>query len=212
MSRGNHISYAVNKNRHSNGDPLRLALERLRQDFPGKSRSWVKRALLRLPYVREVRDGLYVVEGVRELGDWKPLYQVWWSEREGRWECTCYYSTWGWRRRRGICTHVASVLLYRRFKRAVEAVENRPVYFASAVVECVNVKVKGALEHRVVPLEKAESILDFAKRRRYAIYVVSVASEVEILCDNAPTKLQGVEVNYKVAKALFEDAQRGEAP
>jgi len=29
----------------------------------------VKRALLRLPYVKEVREGLYVVEGVRELGD-----------------------------------------------------------------------------------------------------------------------------------------------
>jgi len=87
-------------------DPLRIALEKLKQDFPGKSPSWVKRALLRLPYVREVREGLYVVEGVRELGDWKPLYQVWWSEREKRWECTCYYSTWGWRRRRGICTHV----------------------------------------------------------------------------------------------------------
>jgi len=77
MSRGGHISYTVNENRHSSGDPLRIALERLRRDFPGKSWSWVKRALLRIPYVREVREGLYVVEGVRELGDWKPLYQVW---------------------------------------------------------------------------------------------------------------------------------------
>jgi len=193
-------------------DPLRIALERLRQDFPGKSRSWIKRALLRLPYVHEVREGLYVVEGVRELGDWKPLYQVWWSEREGRWECTCYYSTWGWRRRRGICTHVASVLLYRRFKRAVEAVENRPVYFASAEVECADVRVSGSLEHRVVPLERSGTILDFEKRRRFAVYVVSAEPEVEILCDNASLKLQGVKVSYKVAKALLQDAQRGDAP
>jgi len=193
-------------------DPLRIALERLRRDFPGKSRSWVKRALLRLPYVREVREGLYVVEGVRELGDWKPLYQVWWSEREKRWECTCYYSTWGWRRRRGICTHVASVLLYRRFKRAVEAVENRPVYFASAEVECIDVKVGGVLEYRVVPLERSGTILDFGKRRKFAVYVMSAEPEVEILCDNASLKLQGVKVSYKVAKALLQDAQRGDAP
>ena len=212
MPRNRRIGYTTGENRRLNGDPLRIALERLRRDFPGKSRSWVKRALFRLPYVREVRDGLYVVEGVRELGDWKPLYQVWWSTREGRWECTCYYSTFGWRRRRGICTHVASVLLYRRFKRAVEAVENRHVYFASAEVECVDVKVRGALEHRVVPLEQSGTILDFGKRRRFAVYVVSAEPEVEILCDNAPVKLQGVKVSYKVAKALLQDAQRGDAP
>jgi len=193
-------------------DPLRLALEKLKKDFPGKSRSWIKRALLRLPYVREVRDGLYVVEGVRELGDWKPLYQVWWSEREGRWECSCYYSTFGWRRRRGICTHVASVLLYRRFKRTVEAVENRLVYFVSAEVECVDVRVRGAMEHRVLPLERSGTILDFGKRRRFAVYIVSAESEVEIACDNTSIKLQGVKVSYKVAKALLQDAQRGEAP
>ena len=212
MPRNRRIGYTTGKNRRPNGDPLRIALDRLRRDFPGKSRSWVKRALFRLPHVREVREGLYVVEGVRELGDWKPLYQVWWSAREGRGECTCYYSTFGWRRRRGICTHVASVLLYRRFKRAVEAVENRPVYFASAEVECVDVKVRGALEHRVVPLEQSDTILDCGKRRRFAVYVVSAEPEVEILCDNAPVKLQGVKVSYKVAKALLQDAQRGDAP
>jgi len=185
-------------------DPLRIALERLRRDFPGKSRSWIKRALLRLPYVREVRDGLYVVEGVRELGDWKPLYQVWWSGREGRWECTCYYSTWGWRRRRGICTHVASVLLYRRFKRAVEAVENRPVYFASAEVECVNVKVRGSLEHRITPLEKAGSLLDFARGRRYVVYIIAEGPSAELLCDGSPVELAWERLSLKVAKALLE--------
>jgi len=187
-------------------DPLRIALERLRRDFPGKSRSWVKRALLRLPYVREVKDGLYVVEGVRELGDWKPLYQVWWSEREKRWECTCYYSTWGWRRRRDICTHVASVLLYRRFKRAVEAVENRPVYFASAVVECVDVKVRGAIEHRITPLEKADSILDFARRRRFAVYVVAEGPSAVVLCDGSLVELAWERLSLKVAKALLEQS------
>lgn len=62
-------------------DPLRDAIEKLKQDFPGKSRSWIKRAIMRLGDVRELKFGLYLVEGRRELCDWKPLYQVWYSER-----------------------------------------------------------------------------------------------------------------------------------
>lgn len=36
---------------------------------------------MRLGDVRELKFGLYLVEGRRELCDWKPLYQVWYSER-----------------------------------------------------------------------------------------------------------------------------------
>jgi len=117
-------------------DPLRRAVESLREDFPGKSYSWVKRALLRLGDVREVRENLYTVGGRRELGDWKPLYQVWFSEREGRWFCTCYTSAFGYRRSREICTHIAAVMLYRRYRRALQRLENKRVYVAEADVEC----------------------------------------------------------------------------
>jgi len=60
---------------------------------------------------------LYLVYGRWELGDWKPMYQVWFSEREGRWLCTCYLSAFGFRRRREICTHIAAVMLYRSTER-----------------------------------------------------------------------------------------------
>ena len=50
-------------------DPLRRAVESLREDFPGKSYSWIRRALLRLGDVKEVRENLYLVYGRRELGD-----------------------------------------------------------------------------------------------------------------------------------------------
>ncbi|MEM1606129.1 MAG: SWIM zinc finger family protein, partial [Fervidicoccaceae archaeon] len=108
----------------------------LRQDFPGKSRSWIKRAIMRLGDVRELKSGLYLVEGRRELGDWKPLYQVWYSERDGKWYCTCYFSHFGFARQRDICTHVAAVLLYRRYKKALEKAERRRVYVAEGEVEC----------------------------------------------------------------------------
>jgi len=99
---------------------------------------------------------------------------------------------------------VASVLLYRRFKRAVEAVENRLVYFASAEVECVNVEVRGSLEHRITPLEKAESILDFARRRRYVVYIIAEGPSAELLCDGSPVELAWERLSLKVAKALME--------
>ncbi|MEM4438214.1 MAG: SWIM zinc finger family protein, partial [Pyrobaculum sp.] len=117
-------------------DPLREAINMLRQDFPGKSRSWIRRAIMRLGDVKELKSGLYLVEGRRELGDWKPLYQVWFSEREGKWYCTCYFTTFGFIRQRDICTHVAAVLLYRRYKKALEKAERRRVYVAEAEVEC----------------------------------------------------------------------------
>jgi len=91
---------------------------------------------------------------------------------------------------------VASVLLYCRFKRALKAVENRPVYFASAEVECVDVKVRGRWGGESCSWS--------------GIYVMSAEPEVEILCDNAPVELRGSRVSYKVAKALLQDAQHGD--
>jgi SWIM zinc finger. len=117
-------------------DPLRRAVESLSSTFPGKSRSWIRRALMRLGDVEEVRENLYVVYGRRELGDWKQMYQVWYSEREGRWYCTCFTSAFGYRRSREICTHVAAVMLYRRYRRALQRLEDRRVYVAEADVEC----------------------------------------------------------------------------
>ncbi|MEM0464566.1 MAG: SWIM zinc finger family protein [Pyrobaculum sp.] len=184
---------------------LRRAIDLLRRDFPGKSYSWIRRALLRMPYVKEVREGLYVVEGVRELGDWKPLYQVWWSEREKRWYCTCYFSQFGWARQRGICTHVASVMLYRRYRRVVEKLEARRVYFASAEVECTRVVVKDAVEHKVKDASPAKSLLDYAKPRRLVVYAIAEREEVVIECDGRQIRVRGEALDYRVAKALLEE-------
>ncbi|AFA40283.1 hypothetical protein Pogu_2256 [Pyrobaculum oguniense TE7] len=110
-------------------------MERLRADLPGKSRSWIKRAIMRLGDVKELKSGLYLVGGRRELGDWKPLYQVWFSEKESRWYCTCYFSHLGFACQRDVCTHVAAVLLYRRYKKALEKAERRRVYVAEGEVD-----------------------------------------------------------------------------
>ena len=48
-----------------------LAVERLREDFPNKNKSWVRRALVRFMKgtVREFNENTWVVRGLPELGD-----------------------------------------------------------------------------------------------------------------------------------------------
>ena len=184
-------------------DPLREAVERLRQDFPGKSRSWIRRAIMRLGDVRELKSGLYLVEGRRELGDWKPLYQVWYSEREGRWYCTCYFSQFGFARQRDICTHVAAVLLYRRYKKALEKAERRRVYVAEGEVECKG-RVEANGELHLKPAVGRVDLTFFASPK-YKVLVVSNTRRIVVKCNGFEVlELEGEEVPLATAKFLVE--------
>jgi hypothetical protein len=188
-------------------DPLRRAVESLRENFPGKSYSWIKRALMRLGDVKEVRENLYLVQGRRELGDWKPLYQVWFSEREGRWYCTCYASAFGFRRRKEICTHIAAVMLYRRYRKTLQRLENRRVYVVEAEVEC-----RGRLETDgelyVKPLvEKSGGVAKLTSfvSPRYRIVVVSAHRRIAVKCSgHVIYEAEGEEVPLAVARFLVE--------
>ncbi len=188
-------------------DPLRRAVQSLREDFPGKSYSWIKRAILRLGDVKEVRENLYLVQGRRELGDWKPLYQVWFSEREGRWLCTCYASAFGFRRRREICTHIAAVMLYRRYKKALQRLENRRVYVVEAEVECRG-RLEADGELYVRPLvEKSGGVAKLTSfaSPKYRIVVVSAHRRIIVKCSgHVIYEAEGEEVPLAVAKFLVE--------
>ena len=184
-------------------DPLREAVERLRADFPGKSRSWIRRAIMRLGDVRELKSGLYLVEGRRELGDWKPLYQVWYSEREGRWYCTCYFSQFGLVRQRDICTHVAAVMLYRRYKKALEKAERKRVYVAEGEVECKGrLSANGEL-HLKPAAEKID--LTFFASPKYKVLVISDVRRIVVRCNGLEIlEFEGEEVPLATAKFLVE--------
>jgi hypothetical protein len=194
-------------------DLLRRVVESLREDFPGKSRSWIKRALLRLEDVREVRENLYLVYGRRELGDWKPLYQVWFSESEGRWFCTCYLSAFGFRRRREICTHIAAVMLYRRYKKALEKLENKRVYVVEAEVECRGrLEANGELYAKplVERSGKTAKLTSFISPR-YRIVVVSTHRRITVQCSgHVIYEAEGEEVPLAVARVLAERLYEGE--
>jgi hypothetical protein len=194
-------------------DPLRRAVESLREDFPGKSYSWIKRALLRLGDVREVRENLFTVGGRRELGDWKPLYQVWFSEREGRWYCTCYASAFGFRRRREICTHIAAVMLYRRYRKTLEKLENKRVYVVEAEVECRG-RLEADGELYVKPLvEKSGGVAKLTSfaSPKYRIVVFSAHRRIAVKCSgHVIYEAEGEEVPLAVARFLVEKLYEGE--
>ncbi|MCU7786970.1 hypothetical protein ODS41_03375 [Pyrobaculum sp. 3827-6] len=187
---------------------VKKAVEDLKTDFPGKSNSWIRRALLRLGDVKEVREDLYVVEGRRELGDWKPLYQVWWSSAEGRWLCTCYYTQFGLKRRRDICTHVAAVMLYRRYKRALEKAERTTVYVAEAVVECRG-RISANGEVYVKPAADKIDLTFFASPR-FRVLVVSRSRRIAVKCGGYVVyEAEGEEVPLAVAKFLIAKFHEG---
>lgn len=192
-------------------DPLELAVASLRERFPEKPSSWLVRALLRLRDVREAGAGLYVVYGRRELGDRKPLYQVWLSQ--GRWLCTCHLSAWGWRRARNLCTHVAAVMLYRQYRRELERLGRRRVYVASAEVECPG-RLEASGELHAVPVvsegETASGIvrLTYFARPRYRVLVISSTRRIVIKCaGHVVAELEGEEMT--LAEALLAAERLG---
>jgi hypothetical protein len=194
-------------------DPLERAVDSLSKTFPGKSRSWIKRALLRLGDVKEVRENLYLVYGRRELGDWKPLYQVWFSEGEGRWLCTCYLSAFGFRRRREICTHIAAVMLYRRYRKALQRLEDKRVYVVETEVECRG-RLEADGELYVKPLVeksgKTAKLTSFVSPR-YRLVVVSTHRRVTVKCSgHVVLEAEGEEVPLAVAKFIVERLYEGE--
>lgn len=86
-----------------------------RNMFPGKSESWIKRCIARLPTIRKISKNVWFIRCSPKLGDRRPYYIVTYDEKKGKYTCTCYdpLSPWGERRRKEICTHVGAVILSR---------------------------------------------------------------------------------------------------
>ncbi|MHB9302393.1 hypothetical protein [Thermofilum pendens] len=97
------------------GGSLEEALRDLYERVPREE--WLRRALARylLGTVERQGSSTWVVRGVPELGDRKPLYIV--TFTGDRYECSCYRGAYGWARRRSICTHIGAVMLERRRRR-----------------------------------------------------------------------------------------------
>lgn len=95
------------------GGGLAEAVRELYREIPREG--WLVRGVARLLLgtVVEKGKGTWVVYGVPALGDWHSYYIVSLGP-DGRYTCSCFSSSWGWRRARRICTHIAAVMLARR--------------------------------------------------------------------------------------------------
>jgi len=95
------------------GDLLE-ALDELQSSFPDKPAEWFYRAVYRLlaGKVEMVGSEHWLVKGLPELGDTYPWYNVW--IHEGRYRCDCFVRAYGYVRKARICTHIATIMLYRR--------------------------------------------------------------------------------------------------
>lgn len=182
-------------------------LEELRRKFPGKPDSWLKRALARVADVSEA-GGYYVVKGRPELGDRYPLYHVWWNEAERRWTCTCYLSEWGQARARGICTHVAAVMLYRSHRRAASS-GGWTAYVARAEVECGGRPEAAEGEIYARPAAGGR-IIDYVKPK-WKILAISRRPEIVVTCNGrVALRVRGEAMSYASARVLAEEFEHDE--
>jgi len=155
-----------------------LAVERLREDFPNKSKSWIRRALIRFMKgtVREYGEGVWVVKGLTELGDRYPTYVV--RLRDGRYYCSCFESSWGLRRSE-VCTHIAAVILYRNYRKL-----DSEVYASVINIECVDYYLEIPSEFRGrVKVAKSVRVVDATDRlnpRHRVTYVIYASEPMEI--------------------------------
>ncbi|PLC68436.1 hypothetical protein B7L70_03470 [Vulcanisaeta sp. EB80] len=163
-----------------------LAIERLMEEFPSKSRSWVRRALVRFMKntVKEFGEGVWVVKGLPELGDKYPTYVV--RFKENKYQCSCFESNWGLRRRSEVCTHIAAVILYRNYKRL-----DSDVYASVVNIECTDYyleipsELKGKV--RIVKSVKVIDATDKLNPRHRVTYVIYASEPIEVraklVCD-----------------------------
>ena len=180
---------------------LDLAIRGLRRKFPGKSSSWIKRAILRLGDIEE-KQGYFIVRGRPELGDRYPEYLVWFSERERRWYCTCYASAWGHLRARHICTHVAAVMLYLERRKTLERLGSRPAYVVEAEVECRG-RITANGDLYLLPVGRS---LEAYARPRFKALVVSMSKTIRIRCeDKVVVEAEGEEMPLAAAAYLAEE-------
>jgi hypothetical protein len=164
---------------------LLSALERLRERLPRFGRRWTRRVVQRLRWVRELGPNHYAVEGRPKLGDRRPAYYVW-LEGGRRWRCTCQ-TVW----RRGVCTHIGAVMLYREYRRLLEKAERHIVYVAEAEVECPG-RLEANGELYVKPLGNW----------RYRVFVVSHLRNIKIRCGSyVAYETEGEKTTYAAALA-----------
>ena len=149
-----------------------FVIERLKAKFPGKSGSWIRRALRRFESgsVKQVGDGVWVVSGDSRLGDKYPTYVV--RFRDGRYYCSCFELNWGLRRKAEVCTHIAAVILYREYSRLMQ-----PIYVAVLTMECVGDYYLEVLDKGVKVNKQVRALSSDLLKPKYRVTYIITSEE-----------------------------------
>lgn len=102
------------------------SIDFLYEQFPNKSDSWILRAIIRAMLTKQIERNRWRVEGLQELGDLYGYYIVSYYEYPSKYFCTCYNTMYGYVRKAKICTHIAGVILYRRWRNRISYYINKP--------------------------------------------------------------------------------------
>ena len=149
-----------------------LVVERLRVKFPGKSSSWIKRALRRFESgsVRQINESTWVVNGDPKLGDKYPTYVV--RFKEGRYYCSCFETSWGLRRKAEICTHIAAVILHREYSKLTQ-----PIYAAVLTMECEGDYYLEILDSDVKVIKQVKALSSDVVKPKYRVTYIITSEE-----------------------------------
>ena len=153
-------------------DVEELVVERLRLKFPGKSNSWIKRALRRFESgsVRQISENAWVVNGDAKLGDRYPTYVV--RFRDGRYYCSCFETSWGLRRKAEVCTHIAAVILYREYSKLTQL-----IYAAVLSMECIGDYHIEVLDSDVKVVKQVRALSSDLLKPKYHVTCIITSEE-----------------------------------
>ncbi|WP_243676157.1 hypothetical protein [Vulcanisaeta distributa] len=147
-----------------------LAIERLRSKFPGKSSSWVRRALRRFKSgsVRQINESTWVVSGDPRLGDEYPSYVV--RFRMVGIIAHASRPVGGMRRKSEICTHIAAVILHREYSKLLQ-----PIYAAVINMECHGDYHMEVMDKEVKVIKQVKAMSSGILKPRYKLTYVVVS-------------------------------------
>jgi hypothetical protein len=97
-------------------DALMDAVRFLKSNFPNKSESWFIRAIVRAFNTKESGTNRWTVKGTTKFGDQYGYYRVMYFETARKYTCSCHNTMYGNARKRMICTHIAGVMIYKRWR------------------------------------------------------------------------------------------------
>jgi len=95
-------------------------MQDFRIKFLGKSHSWFETCSKRLKDITNEAPNMWKLKGRKELNDHQKAYLVRFLPNHAKYCCTCFETRYGHVRRKEMCTHIGSTILWRMVNKGIE--------------------------------------------------------------------------------------------